>query len=232
MSSLPLRPLNLPPFATLSSWRTIWWPLLTPLTLLHTSSPWGGSWVGALMVRPLTPSPPHPSGVVYAAEYAGAPVAVKVLIGGDGSGADFAHEVAMLRALKHPDLVLFMGVVQLSAGRGLVQELVRGGTLRAALTHGRLGGWPERLSVALDLATGVAFMHAQQVLHRDLKAENVLLEPLTPSPSLGGGGGGGSLQAQLLLGAPRPTPVRAKIADLGLPSPPWPLPLPLPPIPP
>ena len=91
------------------------------------------------------------------------------------------RQVAMLRALKHPNIVLYMGIVKLKEDQfGIVQEYVRGGSLRHALSDTkRKLSWGLRLSLLQDIAQGLVYLHTQRVLHRDLKAENVLLEPLS-----------------------------------------------------
>jgi len=95
----------------------------------------------------------------------------------DRSG-EFAHEVAMMRALKHQNIVLFMGVSEGPDGTlYVVQELVRGGSLRKVLSDAtKTIDWETRLRWAQDITMALSFMHSKQALHRDLKAENVLLD--------------------------------------------------------
>jgi hypothetical protein len=84
--------------------------------------------------------------------------------------------------LEHPNLVQLYGVLQIPArGLALVLELAEGGSLRAVLDdvagQPQLG-WPVRLRWLVGISAGVAKLHSllpQPIIHRDLKAANVLL---------------------------------------------------------
>jgi serine/threonine protein kinase len=63
----------------------------------------------------------------------------------------------------------------------LVLELCSGGTLKDAVTTGRLHledniGLVKLLSRLLETANGMAYLHGKGVMHGDLKAGNVLLQ--------------------------------------------------------
>ncbi len=85
-----------------------------------------------------------------------------------------AHAVAKLR---HPNIV---EVFDVSADdddeRYLVVELIRGQTLRALLKE--RGALPPEVAAALaiELLAALAHAHAEGIVHRDVKPENVLLE--------------------------------------------------------
>jgi serine/threonine protein kinase len=54
----------------------------------------------------------------------------------------------------------------------------QGGDLRNALNRDNniKMGWNDRgKAIAVDIARGLAFLHANKVIHRDLKSKNVLL---------------------------------------------------------
>ena len=59
----------------------------------------------------------------------------------------------------------------------LVQEYVSGGSLHRILQNKSIELlWPTRVRMALEIAQALLFLHSRNVLHRDLKAENVLIE--------------------------------------------------------
>lgn len=58
----------------------------------------------------------------------------------------------------------------------LVQEYVSGGSLHKILQSSIELLWPTRVKMALEIAQALLFLHSRNILHRDLKAENVLIE--------------------------------------------------------
>ena len=89
-------------------------------------------------------------------------------------------EIALLSRLRHRRVVLFHGAGQLSTGQlFLVTEFMHGGDLRSALDRNKKENrltWHNRVSIAKDIAEGMAFLHERHLIHRDLKSLNVLLD--------------------------------------------------------
>ena len=83
-----------------------------------------------------------------------------------------AQEIRMLRGCDHEHVVRFVGVVD---GTTLLTELCAGGDLLRLLEGNAELGWPLRLRLAGDACRGLAYLHERGVMHRDVKAENVLL---------------------------------------------------------
>jgi serine/threonine protein kinase len=107
----------------------------------------------------------------------GAPVAVKLLVAGDGERQ--AREAALLGALDHPHLVRLHEVVHQPRRGGparvaLVLDLLEGGSLAALLARrGRLR--PGEVVTALaPVAAALACAHEQGVVHGDLSPGNVV----------------------------------------------------------
>ncbi len=86
-------------------------------------------------------------------------------------------EVSRLSTVSHPNLVQFYGIYKHQGKTYLVMEFCEGGSLQKVLEH-RLAtlNWATRWQWALEITQGLAYLHRQGALHRDLKAENVLLD--------------------------------------------------------
>lgn len=84
-------------------------------------------------------------------------------------------EISRLSTLSHANLVQFYGLYEQEGRTYLVMEFCEGGSLQRALETQKLD-WSMRWQWALEIAQGLAYLHHQGVLHRDLKAENILLD--------------------------------------------------------
>jgi len=91
----------------------------------------------------------------------------------------FQREAEAGRAVRHPNVVRTLDgdmlVVDEKPYCFLVMEYVEGRTLRELLAE--LGRVPEALlrELALQIAAGLAAIHAASIVHRDIKPENVLI---------------------------------------------------------
>eukprot|EP00933_Yihiella_yeosuensis_P069872 TRINITY_DN7694_c0_g1_i1.p1 TRINITY_DN7694_c0_g1~~TRINITY_DN7694_c0_g1_i1.p1 ORF type:complete len:599 (-),score=117.75 TRINITY_DN7694_c0_g1_i1:164-1888(-) len=96
----------------------------------------------------------------------------------------FEEEVHTLSKFRHPNLVTLLGWGKHAQIRYLVYELMVGGDIFDRLTKSRHPQqskpfhWYERISAALDAATGLSHMHNSKpkAFHRDIKAANILLD--------------------------------------------------------
>ena len=155
-------------------------------------------------------------GVVYKGTLAdGSNVAVKKIIESDIEvDTEFCNEVEIISNLKHRNLVPLRGCcvvddgdegyVENASQRYLVYEYMPNGNLEDHLFlkwgNGNENGngtakkpltWPQRKSIILDVAKGLAYLHygvKPAIFHRDVKATNILLD----------------------------TDMRARVADFGL----------------
>jgi hypothetical protein len=120
-------------------------------------------------------------GTVYLGEHreGGARRALKLLP--TGSSADLRERFrregeAQARVDAHPNVVRVHALGEERGTLYLVQDLVEGGSLGERLREGPLPP-AEAANLVRQLAEGMAHVHAQGVLHRDLKPDNVLLDP-------------------------------------------------------
>ncbi|GJP39656.1 hypothetical protein CLOM_g24004 [Closterium sp. NIES-68] len=108
-------------------------------------------------------------------------VAVKVLKQlGVAADEEFHTELELLSRLDHKNLVRLHGFCSSAHHRMLVYEFLPNGSLTDHL-HGPPGApelsWERRVRIAAGAARGLAHLHRQrpQILHRDVKAPNILL---------------------------------------------------------
>ena len=121
---------------------------------------------------------------VYKGTYKEIDVAIKRLnlnsIDVEKAKQEFRREVNTLSIIRHPNLVLFMGVALDNQNLCIVTEYCFGGSL-FQLLHQDLHipiSWKQKLTMALDVAKGMTFLHnayEAPILHRDLKSLNLLL---------------------------------------------------------
>ncbi|KAF0711796.1 Aste57867_5054 [Aphanomyces stellatus] len=92
--------------------------------------------------------------------------------------SDEIQEIAIQRRLSHPNIVQILDVFEDSRNAFLVLEPCTGGSLRALMStlesRAPLDESRARHHVR-QLVAGMAYMHANNILHRDLKLSNILL---------------------------------------------------------
>ena len=125
---------------------------------------------------------------VYRGVYRRTPVAIKVMRASvqRPSDKEFDREVSAMMRLRHPNLVLFMGVCT-DRQQIIVSEYCAGGTL-FKLLHER----PEvpltsrqQVKMMKDIAQGMHYLHSLSppLIHRDLKTLNLLLSEPVNAPT-------------------------------------------------
>jgi tetratricopeptide (TPR) repeat protein len=106
------------------------------------------------------------------------PVAVKHILphilDQPGARERFRREAEAGARLTHPAVVQIYDLVESPEGDWLVMELVVGKTLRQLLSAGPLAV-KNALQWGGEIAGGLAAAHAEGILHRDLKAANVMI---------------------------------------------------------
>lgn len=102
-------------------------------------------------------------------------VAVKQL----KAGWDITNEAKIHMAAQHKCIVKIYGYVSDDAYKGLVLELCKDGNLSEYLHETDLTlqmTRDQREQLALDIAKGLVFLHQNNIIHRDLKTDNIMLK--------------------------------------------------------
>jgi predicted Ser/Thr protein kinase len=119
-------------------------------------------------------------GVVYRARDTrlNRPVAIKCLPQEFSLDADrkrrFTQEARAASAVSHPAIAQIFDVDETEAGLFIVMELVEGRTVRELLQAQELDSLGA-LEIAIQVAGGLAKAHESGIVHRDIKAENIIV---------------------------------------------------------
>ena len=124
---------------------------------------------------------------VFTARVFGVTVAVKRLKEGSAEweAKQFVAEMEFLCAVSHPSILALLAFSTDGPQRCLVLELCTGGALNERLACRAADGqqadplqWQQRVQIAGDVAGALQHLHSltPQMIHRDLKAANVLLD--------------------------------------------------------
>ena len=107
-------------------------------------------------------------------------VALKLLDAGDvASGSHRSpviEEARLLARVRHPNVVTVYGAERVGPQVGLWMEYIHGQTLEQMLEQRGVFSAPEAAAIGIDLCAALAAVHSAGLVHRDLKAQNVMRE--------------------------------------------------------
>ncbi|XP_042057164.1 uncharacterized protein LOC121801813 isoform X1 [Salvia splendens] len=129
-------------------------------------------------------------GTVYYGKWRGTDVAIKRIKKTCFSGRlseqerlakDFWREACILSNLHHPNVVAFYGVVPDGASLATVAEFMANGSLRTALLRkDKSLDYRKKRIIAMDAAFGMEYLHSKNIVHFDLKCDNLLVNLRDP----------------------------------------------------
>ncbi len=160
-------------------------------------------------------------GVVYKGEYKRETVAIKKMnkkmLGSKNAMAEFCNEVHTMCSLSHPGVLKCIAAGLTPPNVLLVTEFMKRGTLFDVLykQHIKLT-WSMIRKIALQVAEGLAHLQERNIVHRDVKASNILVDgaynaklgdfglagPPGPSSAAGVSGTYQYMAPEILSGAP------------------------------
>jgi LIM domain kinase 1 len=119
-------------------------------------------------------------GVVFRGEYLGTEVAIKEVLPNNTYDVEkyFERECVLMKEARHPNIVQYIGLTKSPGQDGriyIVSEFVGPNLRQHIADKNKALDWPMRMSFATDIARAVAYLHARNCMHRDLKGENLLI---------------------------------------------------------
>ncbi|PCH33345.1 hypothetical protein WOLCODRAFT_147447 [Wolfiporia cocos MD-104 SS10] len=85
-------------------------------------------------------------------------------------------ELKVMEMLHHPNIVEYYGIEVHRDKVFIFEEYCQGGSLAALLEHGRIEDEGILQVYTMQMLEGLAYLHSKDVVHRDIKPDNILLD--------------------------------------------------------
>ena len=108
----------------------------------------------------------------------GSTVAIKILseegCADEEAKSRFLQEARLAGNITHDNIISIYDFGEDAEGRPfMVMEFLKGEDLRHAIKDGSVGDTRNKLRIALDIARSLEHIHSQNIIHRDIKPDNV-----------------------------------------------------------
>lgn len=116
---------------------------------------------------------------LYKGLYCGQEVAVKILKDLQDDAAqysEFLQEVSIMRKVRHKNVVQFIGACTRKPNLCIVFEYMHNGSVYDWVRREGPLKLSQVLKVAVEVSRGMDYLHQRKIIHRDLKAANLLLD--------------------------------------------------------
>ena len=124
-------------------------------------------------------------GELYLGEWQGKQIALKKtklnFIKNNFVSNKFIKEINIIASMRHPNILLFMGVTIDNNTYYMITEYLPSGSLHEYLHLSKKNKnnpltYKQKIKIALQIAIAVKYIHSRQILHCDLKSGNILID--------------------------------------------------------
>lgn len=88
----------------------------------------------------------------------------------------FQKEAVAIAKLSHNNIVGIYDIITDDDTMCLVMEYVEGETLKDKINRDGAIPWRQAVKYAIQIANGLAYAHANQIIHKDVKSQNILID--------------------------------------------------------
>jgi serine/threonine protein kinase len=117
------------------------------------------------------------SSIVFKGKYGNDIVAIKIFKQNllESNSEDFKKELKLISKLKNNNIINFIGFIAENSQFGIVLEYCENGNLKNFLINNKKITFKSRIKFLIDISKGMEYLHFKNLIHRDLKLENVLI---------------------------------------------------------
>lgn len=113
-------------------------------------------------------------GIVVRASYKNRNVAVKILEKSNYFKYQSLHQEANILNLSHKNIIKILKIVDCKTYGAIIMERFDGKSLQHVLDRYEIDTW-HRLQILTDVASALAYLHNNKIVHSDVKPQNVFI---------------------------------------------------------